>query len=262
MKSAAIAFALALTISANARGQQIQYGIRVNSMESMQWSGSTIYVEGSRRGVMKTTSGTIHQIWPGPAPGSYAIHSAKGVGVLAGQDAMILARVGAANAIFRSSRPDAIWIASWDAAAGKTQIAEWHGPQAGRVLVEVPARLTDFDVSGNGTLALLQSDGSIHLSAGQADRKPVPHPLEDAPLRVFLNSDLSEIAVLGRSRLCRFGVATKKWACSPFDPATQAVVRHAWSGRPALEEKFGAGAGRPDTPKPKKPVAFPAVVHR
>jgi hypothetical protein len=223
----------------SASGVPIQYGIRVNHATSIQWFGDRIYFEGGRRGVTQTAAGSIHEVWPGPVPGAFAIYADQGIGVLAGRGAVLLSKPTRPDAILRSCDPQTLWMAHYDSSIQRTILSRWPSQRRAVAVLEIRAHLRDFDVAFNGTIAFLADDGSAFLARSPAEVVSIPAPTTEQPIRIFLTYDLSELALLSEQHLCRLATATKEWHCEPFDPLSQAVVRHAWSGRPALEDRLG-----------------------
>lgn len=237
-------FAVSIGLSAprDAGAGQVQYGLRLSSVVSMQWLGTDLYLESERRSVARLSSGRILEAWPGPARGTFMIHSERGLGILLGSDLVIAAEPKPQDALLRSSRPDVLWTGFTVRTPGgpRMRIQEWRAGGLGRELVNVPGELTDFDLSKDGALVILPAHGSpLYIDqAGRSITLTVP-PNVGSPERVMLTLDGREVALVSTGQLCRTSIAgSGSWKCNAFDPATHAVVRHAYSGRPKLEPRF------------------------
>jgi hypothetical protein len=233
---------VALLVGAAPLGaQDVQFGLRLDSRSSLQWDGSALYTEGSRRAVTRTTAGRIREVWPGPRRGLFAVHTDRGLGLMLGRDAQILGIPQPPGVILRSSRPEAFWAGY---TLGRTShVREWWASGHGRELLRIDGRLVDFDVSADGVVAVLLEPDAVWLAGESPRPRPVPRPpaLRSAAIRVFLTKDHAELALLARGQLCRAPTAGPwRWWCEGYDPARHAIVRHVWNGRPAVEARFGA----------------------
>ena len=226
------AVAATLLVSAGAAGAQVQLGLRLDAVSSVQWSGSNIYFEGGSRTVLRTSARRIDALWPGPARGAWGVATADGVGVLLGRDIAIGGRLGA---IVRSSRHDALWSLHGDGA--RSRIVE-HRSGLQRTVAQLDRTPTDFDVDIAGRIVALRDDALVFVAdTGSAVTLPLPAALRGAK-RVFVDAELTEVAVYAPGRLGRFLVASGTWTYDDVSEAQDALVRHAWSRRMGIEPKF------------------------
>jgi hypothetical protein len=74
-------------------------------------------------------------------------------------------------------------------------------------------------------------------SSGPAVTLPLPPGLAQ-PVRIMLTTQGTELSLVFVGALCRKELAGGDWRCQRFDPATQAIVRHAFNGRPRVEPRL------------------------
>ena len=217
----------------------VQFGLRLNSVSSMQWQGGTVYLEGpDGRTKLKTSAKQILEIWPGPKPGLFGVLTTNGVGILLGSDIVGNGWVGAPRATIRSSRTNTLWSAYRE--GNTTVFLEWVSEAANRVLLKIDSAIVDFDVDRSGRLLYLTNAGGLEFAWGAHDTLSlaIPARCRRAPIeRVFLSADSEEADVYGSGTLCRYVLDERRWTDQPVDPATQALVRHAATRRIAVEPR-------------------------
>jgi hypothetical protein len=250
-RAAGILLALVLgrpLASAAETGSAIQYGIRLDSRSSIQWSGSTIFASSDRVGVTRATGGNIYDVWEGPSRGMFAVYCERGLGLLLGRDVEVLASVQPSGSILRSPRHDSVFIGFTDRENGRevARIREWRRDGQGRDLVSTAGHLLDFDVSSDRVIAILTVGPSLTLAGLGNLLRPMalPQPPPASPVRIFVARDAAELDLLYPKSLCSLSVADAAWRCTPFDSTTQAVVRDVSTGRAAAEPKLSTDTRR------------------
>lgn len=233
--TATLAALAAVAMQAAPVRAQLQLGLRLDAVASVQWSGSKIWFEGDGRTVVQTTARRIDDLWPGPARGAWGVSTADGVGILLGRDVAIGGPVGGRSAIVRSSRYDAIWSLTGD--ARRSEIVE-HRSGLQRTVARVDRRLTDFDVDLDGRIVGLGGDTLVFIvGTDRQARLALPAVLRGAT-RVFVDAELAEVAVYAPGRLGRYAVATGTWQYEDVAEQQDALVRHAWTRRIGVEPRF------------------------
>lgn len=237
----AIGAVLLASLSTTTEGGSIQYGLRLNSVSSLQWHGATLYLEDERRYATHLSAGEILEVWQGPSRGTFMVHSTKGLGILLGTDVVVAGQPQPPGAILRSARPDILWVGFTAGTQGepRTRVREWRAGGLGRELVDVPGALADFDASADGTIAaLLQAGPALLVSPSGQPRVIAPPAGLSQPVRVMLTTDGKEVSLVSAGLLCRSELARGDWRCQRFDPAQHAIVRHVVNGRPRVEDRF------------------------
>lgn len=231
-----VACAVALLALAEAGAAQ-QIGLRMDATTSMQWNGSRIYLESADRSVVQTKARQIHDVWPGPVSGTFAVSTDQGLGILIGSGLTIGGMPFGRDAVLRSSRFDAIWVMK--RSDGVTTIVELHEDGLGREVYRTPRTLVDFDVDQKGRIVFLTNDGGIGLIVDEESEGMLALPPELAGAkRIFVDANTEEIAVYAPTRVGRYNTGTRKWAFANFIEQTDALVRHAVTRRVGIEPKF------------------------
>ena len=229
-------------VPARAADSSTQYGIRLDSQSSLQWTGSTIFAFQDRIGVTRVTSGDVYEVWEGPSRGMFAVYCRRGLGLLLGRDVAILATVQPTGAILRSPRYDSVFIGFTDREGGReiVRIREWRRDGQGRDLVSMPGHLVDFDVSSDRVIGIVTAGPSLTLAGVGASLRALalPTPPPASPTRIFFARDAAALDLVYEKSLCSLNVADAAWRCMPFDSSTQAVVRDVSTGRAAAEPKL------------------------
>lgn len=232
----ALALAALLLAAARPAAAQLQLGLRMDPMSSMQWSGARLWVEGQQRTLLTTTAGAIRDVWPGPRKGAFGVYTERGIGVLLGQDVVLGGRLADTAALVRSSRYDAMWVLR--RAGDRATIRQRVAGGAERDLATARA-VTDFDVDVKGRLVLLVKGDSLALLPDGKARLAVALPKSLAgATRVFVDAETAEIAVYAKGRLGRYDVAGGRWTFEPVSEEKEALVRQAWSRRMMVEPRF------------------------
>jgi hypothetical protein len=187
---------------------------------------------------IETAHGAILDVWPGPALGSFAVHTAKGVGVLAGEGIALLASPPPGS-ILRSSRIDAVWISSPDASGERRAIHEWRANGAGRLLLRTPTPIIDFDVTEKGAIAYLTTTEVVMTDGNTVRSFAAPAGAR----RVFVSLDGSESAIVSSEKLCRTVLPAIDLRCDALAAGPHAIVRDAWTGSISTEPKLTAARG-------------------
>lgn len=236
MSARSLSLLAALLLGAAPLHAQVQLGLRLDPVSSMQWSGARLYVEGQQRTLLTTTAGAIRDVWPGPRRGAFAVYTAQGVGVLLGQDVVLGGRLSDTTALVRSSRYDAMWILRRRGESATIRQRLVGGAE--RDLLTARG-VVDFDVDAKGRLVLLVKGDSLAFvpDAGTRLAVALPKPLARAT-RVFVDAELAEVDVYAKGRVGRYHVDAGRWTFEPFSEEKEALVRQAYTRRMAIEPKF------------------------
>ena len=227
--------AAALLFAAIPARAQLQLGLRLDPLSSIQWLGTTLYLEGRDRRMLTTTAGAISDVSVGPTPGAFGVTTEQGVGVLLGRDVILGARPGGAGAIVRSSRYDAMWVYGPSTNGEIRQIVTGGGSRA---ILRV-AKLVDYDVDVRGRIIYLAPGDSIVVVTAPDQRTAMALPAElRGATRVFVDAAASEIAVYAPGSVGWYAVETGSWRVRHFAEATDALVRQAWDRRMVVEPRF------------------------
>ena len=242
--SVALAVITSCVVLSGQAPSELRLGLRLDTVSSMQWSGGTIYAEGSGAHILETSVKRIDAVWPGSTIGSFVVFSEQGIGILLGKDVVSAGPVLDPGALIRSSRIDALWVSvpgNTSGGATQTRFVEWRGPRSSRELARIPGSIIDFDVDGIGRLLYLTTDRRVFLLAGP-DKPPaevvLPASVSRSPERVFIDVQGTQIVVYGGGALTRFSTDSRQWSDLKFDVRRQALVRHATSRRILVEDKF------------------------
>lgn len=231
-----LAAAALLLVAARPAAAQLQLGLRMDPVSSMQWAGARLWVEGQQRTALATTAGAIRDVWPGPRRGAFGVYTERGVGVLLGQDVVLGGLLPAATSVVRSSRYDAMWVLR--RSGEQATIRQRLAGGAERDLA-TERGVVDFDVDVKGRLVLLVKGDTLALRPDGAARLAVPLPKSMAgATRVFVDAESEEIAVYAKGRLGRLDVVRGAWTFEPVSEEKEALVRQAWSRRMMVEPRF------------------------
>lgn len=223
------------------------FGLRLSSLTSMQWSADTLMLSSEGDTYQLLPVRQIEDVWMGPMKGAFIVVSDRGLGMLVGPSLGPSAFPFDERAVLRSSRPEAVY-ALLDAVDGapRRRFVEWRSKSRQRDVIVAPAEVIDFDVDIPGRIVMLTRDRRLYAADGKALTEfviggPGAPADGEALLRVFVDAGGGEITVLTSRIVYRLNTATNTWTNLPFDPAVDALVRHAVSRRMRVESRFLPG---------------------
>jgi hypothetical protein len=215
---------------------QLQLGVRLDAVTSMQWSGPTIFLEALNRVALETDVDEIREIWPGPMPGTFAASTNKGLGILLGRKIVVGGYLLSADALLRSSRYDAIWaLRTTDTGC---EITEVHSNGLTRRVWKSVRNIIDFDVDMNGRIVFI-TDEYLGLVTDTAKETLVglPRELTNAS-RVFVDANTEQVVVYRKGLLGKLDFTSGKWVFQEFVEEADALVRHFRTRKMWIETKF------------------------
>lgn len=233
----ALAVLAALADLAEPAEPATRMGLRLDAATSIQWEGSTLFLDHEMTQVFRTTAGQIRDVWLGPAPGTFVVNSERGLGLLLGMDVLPVLSPDSSDTLLRSNREDVLWAATRLGAEARahTFVYAVAGRAGERAALDIPGRLLDFDVSDNGVLAYVDSEARIVVrDSGRQAEVPIP-AVAGRPSRIFISRDNSRVWTLIGSALCAVGAASPVWDCVHVDSSRQAIVRRVRDGGVQVE---------------------------
>lgn len=223
---------------------QLQLGLRIDPVNSMQWSGSRIFLHGEMLAILDTSLKEIREVWPGPVAGTFAVYSDNGVGMLLGRDVVASGYLFHPAALLRSAEPTAVFaLVPEPGDAIGHRFLEYRGRAGARELFATTDPIIDFDVTPNGEIVYMTSVGKITVVQDQDKRSPIASPPgfpAQAPkdARLWVDSNLSEVCVYWSGRLARFDMNRSAWTSIAVDVTKSAVVRTVFGRRVIIEPRL------------------------